>query len=201
MDPRQIFLVQHERVHSSAMAGPSSGSHVIDGACEGLSDTELRRRLSGHTSIAWLLWHMARCEDVAVNLVLRRVPEVCERGGWPQLLGVDARDIGTGMSNAEVDEFDSRVNLGALNDYRDAVGAETRNWLAEMDLQMLSESYLDAGQCALAAGALGPRAEWVVELWDGRTCEWFLSWLAIGHNYWHIAEISHIRRLMGHAGK
>jgi hypothetical protein len=36
----------------------------------GLADDDMRRRPEGMNSLAWILWHVARAEDVAVNLVV-----------------------------------------------------------------------------------------------------------------------------------
>jgi hypothetical protein len=201
MDARQLLLSQHKFVHSSKAAAAAPGSQLIDHASANLSDAEFCQRLPGHTSIAWLLWHIARCEDVAVNLVMRRVPQVLDREDWAERIGIDRRDIGTGMTDDEVDAFDARVNVSSLWDYRDAVGTATKTWLETADLGVLDEIFPDAGRRAKLGGAFGDGAMWVVERWDGRGGAWFLSWLAVGHNFLHIAEIGHVRRLLGHVDR
>ncbi len=60
MDARQIYLAQHDRVHSAAVAGAPPGSRLTDGAYKDLTDLEIGERLPGHASIAWLLSHLAR---------------------------------------------------------------------------------------------------------------------------------------------
>lgn len=47
-----------------------------EGRLHGLPDDQLRLRPQGWNSIAYLLWHMARCEDVAANVVVAQRPQV-----------------------------------------------------------------------------------------------------------------------------
>jgi Protein of unknown function (DUF664) len=51
--------LQHERLHRQ----------VEHNFLQRLSDAQLRLRPHGLNSIAWLVWHMARCEDT-LSLVL-----------------------------------------------------------------------------------------------------------------------------------
>jgi hypothetical protein len=95
MDARTLFLMGHAFCHSAAQNSDETDGRE-DRLCAGLTESELRLCPEGyHNSIAWLLWHMARCEDVMVNTVLRNVPEVLD-DGWLNRLGVSTRHIGTG---------------------------------------------------------------------------------------------------------
>ena len=200
MDARMMFLADHARVHSAAVAD-AGVLQLGDLPFTSLTDTQMRRRLPGHTSLAWYLWHLARAEDVAVNAVLRGVPEVLDAEGWESRLGVPLRDIGTGMSNDEVDEFSADVDLAALRAYRNAVGRATRARVAALDFDTLDEPLTRAGQVALAAGGFRSRVAWVVELWDGLPRATLLSMQAVGHSYFHLGEAGHVARLLGRPGR
>ena len=63
MDPLQFFWLRRDVL-------PAAGGEVL-----AASDAELRARAHGLHSIAWLLWHISRCEDVRVN----RVPVSCKQ--------------------------------------------------------------------------------------------------------------------------
>src|SRR5262244_3517912 len=61
MDAVDFFLTRYSEVHSG----------LVDGLFGSLSDTQLRARPHpGVNTIAWLLWHSARIEDVALNRFL-----------------------------------------------------------------------------------------------------------------------------------
>src|SRR5919199_2488321 len=124
------FLAEHARVHSAAI-GPLHDWHVAPGfsiqreedtICDGLSDAQLRQMPGGLNSIAWLLWHLARCEDVGVNLMLRGRSEVLDDEQWLPRLQVETRHIGTGASEDEVRQFSACVDVGMLRAYRAALG-------------------------------------------------------------------------------
>src|SRR5262245_64927053 len=102
MEARQIFLERHACVHSGKMHSEGWWKEE-DTIWSDLTDKELRGRPTPkHNSIAWLVWHMARCEDVAVNTVLRGTEEILDCDAWLARLGIDSRHIGTGATPAEV---------------------------------------------------------------------------------------------------
>jgi hypothetical protein len=64
MDAIEFFVLHHERLHRQ----------VKRDFLQGLSEAQMRLRPQGLNSIAWLVWHMARCED-ALNLLLVAVQQ------------------------------------------------------------------------------------------------------------------------------
>ena len=73
----------------------------------------------------WLAWHMARTEDVAVNLVVAARTQVLD-DGWARRLDVGRRDTGTGMTDVEGAELTARADVLAVRAYRAALAARTR---------------------------------------------------------------------------
>jgi len=193
----QVFLTQHVHVHAATTPGAPSRQ---DSILAGLTDAQLRQCLEHHNSIVWLLWHIARVEDLTINTGVRGVPEVIDRGNWQARLGVTRRDIGTGMSAEEVAQFSAQVDVAAVRAYRAAVAQETRSGLTASDFDDLDKPVAGAGQRALTSGHLGPGAEYVAELMTTRP-RWFLLCVeAIGHSYEHLGEADHVARLLGRPG-
>ena len=197
MDAAQLFLQDHARTHSGAVAD-AEGIPIEDVLLGGLSDDQIRTRPSGMNSLAWLVWHMARCEDGAVNVMVARRAQVIEEDGWIERLGLAREDIGTGMSDDEVDDFSAGVEIGALREYRAAVGRRTR----EVAHSMKPDAWEQTAKAqdierATAAGLIGPNADWVKQFWQGKTMSWFMSWLAAGHNYLHLGEGLSVRSQAG----
>jgi hypothetical protein len=138
-------------------------------AFAGLSDEQMRvRPREDLNSLAWLLWHIARAEDIVVNVVLAGRPQVSDET-WARRLGVARRDFGIGMTSAEVTELTRQVDLGALRAYRDAVGLRTREVVAGFEPRDW-EGVVSADAVARAAaeGAFGIRTEAVVKGFPGR---------------------------------
>ena len=105
MDARDLFLDQHAAVHSAAVAGNKMSA--AERAFGGLSDEQMRvRPREDLNSLAWLMWHVARAEDIMVNQVLSGRAQIFE-DGWATRLGITRRDFGIGMTSAEVTELTS----------------------------------------------------------------------------------------------
>ena len=114
------FLLQ---LHATTHAGEISGSAAPERWLGGLSDDQLRRRPGeGLNSIVWLLWHMARTEDVAVNLVVAGRAQVFDKE-WARRMNVPRPDMGTGMTADEVAVLSEHADVAAVRRYRSAVGA------------------------------------------------------------------------------
>ena len=124
MDSRDLFLSQHSAVHSAAVGGNKMST--VERSITGLTDEQMRvRPREDMNSIAWLLWHIARAEDIMVNRGLAGRAQVFD-DAWQKRLGVARRDFGIGMTSAEVTELTRAIDLGAAREYRDAVGRRTR---------------------------------------------------------------------------
>ena len=190
MDAIDFFLVRYEQIHAV----------LKDPAIKQLTAAQMRGRPHpGVNTVAWLLWHMARVEDVGVNRFVADRPQVLE-DGWLAKLGVSRRDVGTGMSDAEVDDFSARVDLDALRGYWAVVTQRTPEVVAS-----LRGSALEAvvhrervERVALAEGAVAPGAEWLTEFWaGGRTLAWVLAQTPLLHVYGHYFEARVVAGLWG----
>src|SRR5438094_9595250 len=86
MDARALFLDQHAAVHSAAVGGNKMSA--AERTFAGLSDEQMRvRPREDLNSLAWLMFHIARAEDIFLNPVLAGRPQVFE-AGWAKQLGV-----------------------------------------------------------------------------------------------------------------
>jgi hypothetical protein len=198
MDALKLLLDNHAWVHSRPVT-PDGMRSIEDELCEGLTEQQLRQcPRHTHNSIAWLLWHMARYEDVAVNSVLRGVTEVLDRDNWLARLGLDRRQAGTEDTPEDVKLLSEQIDIGGLRAYRAAVGQETRTWLVNLNFQTLDALVTreDVGR-AVDRGTFGERAAWVIEYWEqGWSRGEFLSWLLAGHNFIHLGEARVTRSLV-----
>jgi hypothetical protein len=190
----EFFLVQHGRLHSPGVAEPASMWERVFG---GVSDEQMRARPAGMNSLAWLIWHAARTEDVVVNLVVTAGHQVFDEA-WGKRLGIGRADIGTGMTDAEVTDLSRRVDLAAARAYRNAVGKRTREVVTKLRVGAWDEMVapLDVNR-AVVAGAFGPHAGWVEKIWQGVTKANRLGATAITHNAMHLGEAVVIRGQLG----
>lgn len=196
MSTVDFFLFEHSHVHGREV-NQSVALNLEDLLCDGLDDDLLRRRPDEHTnSIVWLLWHMARSEDVGVNLVLTERRQVLD-DDWCTRMNIEDRDIGTGMTMQEVQLMSEQLDPSAVRAYRRAVGERTREVVAELDWPAtdatVPEQRIDA---VIRSGVLRPAASWVEDFWRVQPLVFFL-WLTTGHNYMHLQEAFIVRDRCG----
>ncbi len=194
MNWRDLHHMQHLRVHTGEPGAQDGAQNLV---LRGLNEEDIRLvPIEGQNSIAWLLWHMARCEDVAANDVLSDRGQVLD-DSWKTAMGITRRDIGTGMTPAEVSELSQRIELDALLSYRSAVATRSRDVVDHIE-----DSYLESHMTPLETEALrdmgtfAQHAGWVSDLWAPKPRLWFL-WLLTGHNYMHLQEALTVRSLGG----
>jgi hypothetical protein len=105
----------------------------VDDITDGLTDDQAAYRPGPNAnSIAWLLWHSARVQDVQVADVAG-VEQAWTRDGWVERFGLDLPrdDTGYGHSPEDVAKVQAPANL--LAGYYHAVHKLTLEYIASVD--------------------------------------------------------------------
>jgi len=194
-----LFLRQHAMLHAAEMA--HSGLHSFaDEALEGLSEADFRRipPKSEH-SVAWILWHLARIEDVTMNLLVAGSPQLFNQENWPERLKVTVRETGNALDETGIADLSAAVDLEALLLYRLAVGRRTRQIVQRLrpgDFeQKVDPACLER---IMAEGAVEPPARGLIEYWGKRTIAGLLLMPPTRHNFVHLNEICRLRQKLLH---
>lgn len=184
MDARELFLAQHTAVHSVAV-GNNPGS-AAERTFAKLSDDQMRvRPREDLNSLAWIMWHIARAEDIMLNPVLHNRDQVLD-DAWLKRLGITRRDFGIGMKSDEVTALTKAIDIGALREYRDAVGRRTRELVgAYKDADWGGNIEPASLEKAAAQGAFGPP---IVKLFSNRPRSAVMSGIALFHASGHMGE-------------
>ena len=75
----ELFLAQHAMLHSIRMAGTAPWSFE-DAVFDGVSEDNLRKiPPKGEHSIVWNIWHLARIEDVTMNILVAGGDQILHR--------------------------------------------------------------------------------------------------------------------------
>ena len=171
----------------------------IPGRINGLSDEQLRSCQNNLNSIAWILWHMARCEDVAISRIIFDQEQVFDEDNYSSSLKASRRDIGTSMSFKEVIDLSNQIDLNSLREYSVEVATKTQKVIRELPLEQLNlipdRAYLK--KVLLEEGALNKNSEWVAEHYSNKTKGWFLGHLGLTHPRGHLGQIILLRKLFG----
>jgi uncharacterized damage-inducible protein DinB len=195
MDARDLLLDEHGRMHAAGVTGDKGRGRATFGR---LSDEQMRvRPREDINSLAWLLWHIARAEDVFANVVLSGRDQVMD-DAWLARLKTERRDFGIGMAKPEVAELTARADIAALREYRDAVGHrsqeivrgfEPSDWQGELSAVRLEK--------AAALGCFGARSEMVVKAFAGRARMGMLGVFLVTHSALHMGEAATVRTAGG----
>jgi DinB superfamily len=193
MDMRDLFLAQHSAVHTAAVGGNkvSAAERVLNG----LTDDQMRvRPREDLNSIAGIVWHIARVEDIILNPVLTGRDQVFDES-WMKRLGVSRKDFGMGMKSPEVTELSKQINLDALREYRDAVGKRTRELIGGFQPQDWEGQVQQSAMERVAAEGAVPAP--MVQAFTGRPRAAVLSGIALFHPAGHFGEATTIRSAGG----
>jgi hypothetical protein len=196
MDARDLLLDEHGRMHAIGVTGDKGT--LAERTFGGLADDQMRTRpREDLNSLAWLMWHIARAEDIFANVILTGREQVMDEG-WLARLRTSRRDFGIGMTKPEVDELTARVDITALREYRDAVGRRTQevirgfgaaDWQGELQAAELGK--------AAALGCFGPKGELVAKAFTGRPRIGILGGLLVTHAAMHMGEAQTVRAAGG----
>jgi hypothetical protein len=195
MDAKDLFLAEHAAVQSVAVGGnPLSASE----RAFGVTDEQMRARpREDLNSLAWLMWHIARAEDIMVNVLVAGRDQVWD-AAWSKRLGVSRPDFGIGMTSPEVTELTRSVDIAALREYRDAVGRRTRELVGNFkDADWGGQLAAPTLEKAAAQGAFGARSELMVKIFTGRPRTAVLTGIALFHPAGHCGEAVTVRSAGG----
>ena len=120
------FLIQHAMVHSRKVSGMDVWSFE-DELWQGLTEEAFRAIPSkGEHSIAWMLFHIARIKDIAMNLLVAGTPQLYPKDNWAKKLKSTIPHSANKMDDDDVAQLSAALDMKALRDYRIAVGKRTR---------------------------------------------------------------------------
>ncbi|MFJ6939766.1 DUF664 domain-containing protein [Streptomyces sp. NPDC101132] len=99
---------------------------------DGLSEEQLHARLDpAANSIAWLVWHLARVQDVQVA-VPAGLEQVWHAQGWDERFGLPLPADSTGYGHGPEEAGKVRATGELLGGYYDAVHEQSLGWLGTL---------------------------------------------------------------------
>jgi len=146
-------------------------------------------------SIAWIIWHIARIEDVTMNLLVAGTPQIFQRDNWRTRLKISRRDTGNAMDAQDAAKLSATIDLDALRAYRVAVGHRTRQIAKRLKPEDLKRKVEPARlQRVIAEGAVLEAASGVIDYWGKRTIAGLLLMPPTRHNSLHLNEALRIKQ-------
>jgi len=149
----------------------------------------------GGTTIAGLLLHVARHQDLAVNTVIRNHDPLFATHA--EALGLADALPGVALPEKEDLAVTSLVSHDSLLAYVTAVFDGTQQWLAELGNLALDIEPNCGYRLTHKAGLTEGDFPWLYGMWAGKALWWLVQWPVIGHANAHVGEAISIRNRMG----
>jgi hypothetical protein len=165
----------------------------------------IARPLQGVNPIGFVIWHMARSQDWAVNTAIRNVPEVIRRRPWAgSSLAVPG--IGTGFDLEQAARAAALFERSELLAYADAVHDDALAWLRTVDEVNLDDIPDVAAHDAphpeyqtpgfRAEMDSGPEHDDAVGRKGGLPVWLFLTSVSVTHLHRHLGEVDLVKDLL-----
>ncbi len=185
----QLFFRQHAMLHSERMSRKGLFS-LEDELFEDLSDESARRiPVGSEHSIVWNIWHIARIEDVTMNILVAGTQQVMDRADWQKEMKVEFYDTGNATKMENIKELSNSIDLSNLRAYRAAVGRRTREIVKDIQPQDLKIKVdPDRIEQLRASGAVVEEASELLDYWSKRNIAGLLLMPATRHNLVHLNE-------------
>jgi len=190
-----LFLRQHAMVHQadmSQMGLPSFADEVWQRA------TEFMLRCvppEFEHSIVWLIWHIARIEDMTMNGLMAGRTQIFFGEDWLSKLRIGAKHSGNVvMDDADVAQFSNTIDIDVIKTYRLAVGRATRKAVTGLQPEEIQQK-VDPSRLRqlLDDGSVAPEATGLIEYWGNLTIAGLLLMPPTRHCLVHLNEALNVK--------
>jgi hypothetical protein len=190
----KLLLDHHAQLHASSVA--HSKWSFEDALLHDLTHEQIRHIPVGQEhSVAWLLWHMARIEDIAMNVLVAGSRQIFVKQSWLERLQIDLPHAGNAMTDEERSKFSTSVDVVQLKNYRAAVGCRSQEIFRALKPEGLNHKVSQGRiQRVWDEAALLEAASGIADYWSRRTIAGLLLMPATRHNIVHLNEALKIKR-------
>jgi len=124
-EAKQIFLLLHSKLHLSIISDKCNNE--VDLLLNDLAANEyaIMPTFKDET-IAWVIWHIARIEDLTMNILVAHQEQVFN-AEWKQRLNTPIVDTGNALTDDEIIDMNHMLNIKELIEYRNTVGKRTQD--------------------------------------------------------------------------
>ncbi len=153
----------HGYLHESAEPGKSITLEdelwQMDGDFTGFSEKKLY-------SAAWHIWHSARIEDITCSHFICRTEELIDEQEFFKRLNIHFRHTGNSLGFAEMQEFNDRIDLRELRNYRKEAGKRTQKTLELLTAEKLQEKISPDSLSEIRKnGSIADTEAWLPDYW------------------------------------
>lgn len=193
-----LFLNQHSLLHSSNMSD-SAIVTLEDELMKDIKDDSLRKypvvAPDTKNSIVWHIWHITRIEDMTMNVLVNNGIQVFYSGDWQKQLKVEYPHSGNEMTEDEIADLSTNIDIPALFEYRLEVGRKTREVVSNL-LPSDFKQKVEAERIIILdeQSAVKKEASWLLEYWGSKSIAGLILMPATRHIYLHLNKSIRIKQ-------
>lgn len=190
----ELFLKQHAMAHSAKVARTNLPCFE-DELLQDMIDREVRQiPLGGEHSIAWILFHLARIEDITMNMLVAGTDQVFVLENWAKKLKVSVLHSANNMSTSAICELSASIDIPCLREYRITVAGRTRLIVKKLTAKDFNQKVDPARiEKAIGDGAVSPEALGIAHYWSRKTIAGLLLMPPTRHCILHLNEAMRIK--------
>ncbi|MFD0711531.1 DinB family protein [Paenibacillus sp. GCM10027626] len=193
----ELFLNHHALLYSAKMSNDCTNT-LEDFVLESLKESALREypvnASDTKNSIVWHLWHIARVEDMTMNILVADSQQVLYSDNWLQKMNIRFPHSGNSMSDDDIAELSSVINIDSLLEYRIAVGKQTRLIISSLQSGDFRNKVQDYRIKKLFdENAILQEASGIADYWSKKTIAGLVLMPATRHNFLHLNKCARIK--------
>ncbi|WP_313800832.1 DinB family protein [Cytobacillus sp.] len=193
----QLFLTQHALLHSSAIEN-SIQETLVDAMVKNLDEETYRTYPVSHpdteNSIVWHTWHIARIEDMTMNILVANDQQILFTESWLEKMNIEYLHSGNDMIIEDIATLSSTIDFDSLLAYREAVGRQTRKIISTMEVGQFKKK-VDHSRIRrlFEENAILLESQWLADYWSKKTIAGLLLMPATRHNFLHLNKCIRIK--------
>lgn len=201
-DMKQLLLSHHAMVHSASVTDTKLWSYE-DEIWQTVAEVQARQIPSGQEhSLIWIMWHIARIEDMTMNMLVIDCPQVFHKDQWQKRMNAPIQDTGNEISDETMTRLNESIDVDALKAYRIAVGQQTQHIIRDLQPEDVQRKVQpERIQKLRESGDVVPAAKGIIEYWSKRTVAGLLLMPATRHNFIHLNEAARIKQRLADSNR
>lgn len=189
VETKKLFFELHSKLNLSSMT--STKHNEVDSLLNDLTIDEYNiMPTSKDETIAWVLWHIARIEDMTMNILVANSEQLFD-DKWKRRLNTPISDTGNALSDDEIMELSSQLNIEELITYRNAVGQRTLDIVTSLSTHDMKRKVSRQGLEAIkqAGGVVNhENSLWLLDFWSKKDVSGLLLMPPTRHVIMHLND-------------
>jgi len=188
-EAKQLFLEIHSALHLSNVS--DCEHNEVDALFEDLTPQECGiMPTSKDETIAWVVWHIARIEDLAMNILVDNAEQIFNQQ-WKNKINVNITDTGNALSDDEIMSLSKNINFEELLSYRNAVGRQAREIIGKLTADDMRRKVSSQGlERILKEGGVTEQKDsiWLLDFWGKKDIAGILLMPPTRHTLLHLND-------------